>query len=131
MSDTEQAFAELAQGALGAPAPASGELSGPLFAQTESIHPMTVPTVATAKARTERTGDGGSPLQPEMVERLAHDVAQQVVEKVAWDVVPDLAKQSLERIVTAVVERVIWDIVPTIAEAAIKQEIDRLTRDNG
>jgi CheY-like chemotaxis protein len=131
VSDTEQAFAELAQGALGAPAPASGELSGPLFAQTESIHPMTVPTVATAKARTERTGDGGSPLQPEMVERLAHDVAQQVVEKVAWDVVPDLAKQSLERIVTAVVERVIWDIVPTIAEAAIKQEIDRLTRDNG
>jgi CheY-like chemotaxis protein len=122
VGDTEQAFAELAQGALATPEPAE-----PLFAQTESLRPTSAPTASTA----ERTGDGGSPLQPEMVERLAQDVAQQVVEKVAWDVVPDLAKQSLERIVTAVVERVVWDIVPTIAEAAIKQEIDRLKRDDG
>jgi hypothetical protein len=54
-----------------------------------------------------------------------------VVEKVAWDLVPGLAKESVERVITAVVERVVWDIVPTIAESIIKQEIDRLTRDNG
>lgn len=128
-NDTEQAFAELAHGALAAPD--SAELSKPRFAPTESYPPQAVPTAAIAKPPTERTGEAGSPLPPEMVERLAHDVAQQIVEKVAWDVVPDLASASLERIVTAVVERVVWDIVPAVAEAAVKQEIDRLTRDDG
>jgi hypothetical protein len=75
--------------------------------------------------------NGGPSPQPELVERLARDAARDVVEKVAWDLVPGLAKESVERVITAVVERVVWDIVPTIAESIIKQEIDRLTRDNG
>jgi hypothetical protein len=83
-----------------------------------------------AQPAAERNGSERSLLQPEAVERLTQDIAHQVVEKVAWDVVPDLAKQSLERIVATVVERVVWDIVPTIAEAAVKQEIERLTRDS-
>jgi hypothetical protein len=52
-----------------------------------------------------------------------------VVEKVAWDVVPGLAKQSLERVVKEVVERIVWDVVPSIAETAINREIERLSRD--
>ncbi|MFZ5877642.1 MAG: response regulator [Nitrospirota bacterium] len=125
-SDTEQAFASLAQGSLAAPESASTELSQPLFTQPE----LPRQTTAAAHPIAERTGDGRAPIQPQTVERLAQDIAQQVVEKVAWDVVPDLARQSLERIVTDVVERVVWDIVPTIAEAAIKKELERLTRDN-
>ncbi|MEW6683576.1 MAG: response regulator [Nitrospirota bacterium] len=65
------------------------------------------------------------------VEDTAKAIARNVVEKVAWDVLPGLAKQSLERVVNEVVERIVWDVVPSIAEAAIKKEIERLTRDNG
>jgi CheY-like chemotaxis protein len=130
VNDTEQTFADLAQSALTAASPASAGLSDALFAQTESPPATPVPPVAMAQPTAERTGSERSRLQPEAVERLTQDIAHQVVEQVAWDVVPDLAKQSLERIVTTVVERVVWDIVPTIAEAAVKQEIERLTRDN-
>jgi CheY-like chemotaxis protein len=130
VSDTEQAFADLAQNSLIPPSPASAELSDALFAQAESLPATNVPPVAMAQPAAERNGSERSLLQPEAVERLTQDIAHQVVEKVAWDVVPDLAKQSLERIVATVVERVVWDIVPTIAEAAVKQEIERLTRDS-
>ncbi|MFZ5861622.1 MAG: response regulator [Nitrospirota bacterium] len=131
VSDTEQAFADLAQGALAAPEPAFADPTDSLFPQAESPRPASAPVPDTAHRPAEHTGNGSLPVQPEVIERLAHDVAQQAVERVAWDVVPDLAKQSLERIVTAVVERVVWDVVPAIAEAAVKQEIERLTRDNG
>jgi CheY-like chemotaxis protein len=129
VSDTEQAFADLAQSALTAASPTSADLSDALFAQAESSPATTVPPVAMAQSTADRSGTGRSLVQPEAVERLTQDIAHQVVEQVAWDVVPDLAKQSLERIVATVVERVVWDIVPTIAEAAVKQEIERLTRD--
>jgi hypothetical protein len=129
-NDTEQAFADLAKSALAAAAPASAELSDALFAQSELPPAPPVPPVAMAQPTAERAGSERSLLHPETVERLTQDIAREVVEKVAWDVVPDLAKQSLERIVATVVERLVWDIVPTIAEAAVKQEIERLTRDN-
>jgi hypothetical protein len=53
------------------------------------------------------------------------------VEKVAWDLIPGLAQQSLEPIIKAVVERIVWETVPTIAETIIRQEIERLKNDNG
>lgn len=70
----------------------------------------------------------GSPgLAHDMVDRVAKDV----VEKVAWELLPGLAQQSMERIIKDVVERVVWEAVPSIAETAIKQEIERLKKDNG
>jgi hypothetical protein len=36
----------------------------------------------------------------------------------------------MERIIKDVVERVVWEAVPSIAETAIKQEIERLKKDN-
>ena len=62
-----------------------------------------------------------------MVDRVAKDV----VEKVAWELLPGLAQQSMERIIQDVVERVVWEAVPSIAETVIKQEIERLKKDNG
>jgi CheY-like chemotaxis protein len=77
---------------------------------------------------TERNGSTHPPQQA--IEGAAKEIARNVVEKIAWDIVPGLAKQSLERVVKEVVERIVWDVVPQIAEAAIKKEIERLTRDN-
>jgi len=59
---------------------------------------------------------------PELVDRTAKDV----IEKIAWDVVPGLAQRSIEQVVKAVVERIVWETVPAIAETAIKNEIERL-----
>lgn len=70
----------------------------------------------------------GSPgFAHDMVDRVAKDV----VEKVAWELLPGLAQQSMERIIQDVVERVVWEAVPSIAETVIKQEIERLKKDNG
>lgn len=70
--------------------------------------------------------NGSSGLEHDMVDRVARDV----VEKVAWELLPGLAQQSMERIIKDVVERVVWEAVPSIAETAIKQEIERLKKDN-
>jgi hypothetical protein len=70
--------------------------------------------------------NGSSGLAHDMVNRVAKDV----VEKVAWELLPGLAQQSMERIIKDVVERVVWEAVPSIAETAIKQEIERLKKDN-
>lgn len=66
-------------------------------------------------------GNGG-PSQQELVDRLA----KEIVEKIAWDVVPGLAQQSLDQVIQSVVERIVWEAVPAIAETAVKQEIERL-----
>jgi hypothetical protein len=77
------------------------------------------------------TGPSGSTLPPQAgIEGAAREIARNAVEKVAWEVVPGLAKQSLERVINEIVERIVWDVVPAIAETAIKREIERLTRDH-
>lgn len=77
-------------------------------------------------------GRNGTTLPPQgAVEGITKEITREIVEKVAWDVVPGLAKESLERVVNEVVERIVWDVVPSVAEAAINREIERLTRDNG
>ncbi len=90
--------------------------------------PSTPAAAVKPQIGTERNGDTSLPR--EVVEGVAKDVAREVVEKVAWDLVPGLAKESLERVVNEIVERIVWDVVPSIAEAAIKKELERLTRDN-
>lgn len=76
--------------------------------------------------RPSGTTNGSSGLAHDMVDRVAKDV----VEKVAWELLPGLAQQSMERIIKDVVERVVWEAVPAIAETAIRQEIERLKKDN-
>ncbi|HET8759807.1 MAG TPA: response regulator [Nitrospiria bacterium] len=130
-NETEQAFAELQDGPLAPSVPVFEAPVEPLFGEAEPSSPTAVSPASEPPSQPGPARNGSSGPQPELVERLARNIARDAVEKVAWDVVPDLAKQSVERVITAVVERVVWDIVPAIAEAAVKQEIERLTRDNG
>ena len=100
-------------------------------------HTIVAPAVAAAPTAGERTPgltdrpsgapNGSSGLAHDMVDRVAKDV----VEKVAWELLPGLAQQSMERIIKDVVERVVWEAVPSIAETAIRQEIERLKKDTG
>lgn len=88
--------------------------------------PFPLSPASPVTATPDHSTNGLSKPPKEFVDRLAKDI----VEKVAWDVIPGLAQQSLEPIIKAVVERIVWETVPTIAETAIKQEIERLKRDN-
>ena len=100
-------------------------------------HTIVAPAAAAAPTAGERTPgltdrpsgapNGSSGLAHDMVDRVAKDV----VEKVAWELLPGLAQQSMERIIKDVIERVVWEAVPSIAETAIKQEIERLKKDTG
>ncbi|MCK6549007.1 hypothetical protein L6R52_24390, partial [Myxococcota bacterium] len=44
-------------------------------------------------------------------------------------IVPGLAHDELVRIAREVIERVAWEVVPDLAEIIIKAELDRLTRE--
>ncbi len=127
--NAEQAFPDIPNGAL----TPEIDAAEPLFAPS-SAHPTEAqqPPPAPAPRPQIAAGRDGSTLPPQStVEGITKDVTREIVEKVAWEVVPGLAKQSLERVVNEVVERIVWDVVPAVAEAAIKREIERLTRDNG
>lgn len=49
------------------------------------------------------------------------------VEKIAWDVLPELLRSALSKeVVTPILEKVAWEVVAPMAEAEIKKEIGRL-----
>lgn len=49
------------------------------------------------------------------------------VEKVAWDVLPELLRSALSKeVMTPILEKVAWEVVAPMAEAEIKKEIVRL-----
>lgn len=91
--------------------------------------PAALPAETPPAAHTAATRNGNTLPPQSALEDTSRDIAREIVEKVAWEVVPGLAKESLERVVHEVVERIVWDVVPAVAEAAIKREIERLTRD--
>jgi CheY-like chemotaxis protein len=127
-SSTDDAFSEIPKDQLTSKTAAAEPLVPPVTstAERQLAPPVSAPRVQTAAGR-----NGGTLPPQSAVEGITPDITREIVEKVAWDVVPGLAKESLERVVNEVVERVVWDVVPSIAEAAIKKEIERLTRDNG
>lgn len=114
--------------------PAFAEIpNDPKAREIDTAEPLVFPDtspVETPQAAHTAARRNGNTLPPQSaLEGASRDIAREIVEKVAWDVVPGLAKQSLERVVNEVVERIVWDVVPAVAEAAIQREIERLTRD--
>ncbi|MHB8482826.1 MAG: response regulator [Nitrospiria bacterium] len=57
--------------------------------------------------------------------------AQEIIEKVAWEVVPHLTEQVLKKeAIAAMIEKVIWDVVPSIAEKSIREAIKKITEES-
>jgi hypothetical protein len=110
--------------------PAFAEISNEPKREAEPrLSPAASPVETPQAAHTAAMRNGNTLPPQSALEGASRDIAREIVEKIAWDVVPGLAKQSLERVVHEVVERIVWDVVPAVAEAAIKREIERLTRD--
>lgn len=56
--------------------------------------------------------------------------AEEIIEKVAWEIVPYLAEQALKKeLITAIIEKIIWEVVPPIAEQAVKEAIQRISEE--
>jgi hypothetical protein len=52
--------------------------------------------------------------------------AASTMEKVAWEVIPDLAEKLVREMVKERIEKVAWEVVPDLAERLIGEEIRRL-----
>lgn len=53
-------------------------------------------------------------------------ITASTIEKVVWEVVPDLAEQLVRDLVREKIERVAWEVIPDLAEQLIREEIRRL-----
>jgi CheY-like chemotaxis protein len=51
----------------------------------------------------------------------------QSMEKVAWEVVPEMAEKIIREVVEKKIEEVLWEILPDLAEEMIKEQIKKLT----
>lgn len=51
----------------------------------------------------------------------------QSMEKVAWEVVPEMAEKIIREVVEKKVEEILWEVLPDLAEAMIKEQIKKLT----
>ncbi len=69
-------------------------------------------------------------IDPENVEEEIRKTVLEVVERVAWEVVPAMVETTLSKeILKPIVEEVVWQTVPPLAEIEIKKEIKRLQPD--
>lgn len=48
------------------------------------------------------------------------------IEKVVWEVIPDLAEKLVRELVKERLEQVAWEVIPDLAEQLIREEIQRL-----
>jgi len=61
------------------------------------------------------------------MDALLRENILEVVEKIAWEVIPGVIEAALPKeVLKSIVERVVWETVPALAEIAIKKEIQRL-----
>ena len=108
-----------------------GELTPSPTEYEESLRNIEVPasSLIPPKQKVETTN------QPEL-QKAIEKSSQQIIEQIAWEVIPDLAEvllkqriqetaeQMVQEVVNKIgpeiVEKVAWEVVPDLAEAAIK-----------
>ncbi len=67
------------------------------------------------------------PLNDSLLDEAIRKKVQESVEKVAWDVLPELLRTALSKeAMSPILEKVAWEVVTPIAESEIKKEIVRL-----
>lgn len=56
--------------------------------------------------------------------------AEEIIEKVAWEVVPHLAEQALRtEMLSTIIEKIIWEVLPPIAEQMVKDAIQKISEE--
>ncbi|HEY0840556.1 MAG TPA: hypothetical protein VGD74_10260, partial [Vulgatibacter sp.] len=58
--------------------------------------------------------------------------SQELVERIAWEVVPQLTEAIVRERITAiareVIERIAWEVVPELTESILRDEVERQIR---
>ncbi len=71
-------------------------------------------------------------VDPEKVDAAIRKIVLEVVERVAWEIIPGIVETAMPRgKVKELVEQIVWEVVPPLAEIEIKKEIKRLQPDEG
>ncbi|MFQ5455018.1 MAG: response regulator [Nitrospirota bacterium] len=65
--------------------------------------------------------------EPSLADKEVSDVASDDVKIYTGEVTEDKIEEEVKRVVSEIVEKIAWDVVPDLAEIAIKKEIERLT----
>jgi len=129
-SDVSQHFskveqeAEKMEAALGWSSPAVGQ-----SAEEQTIASPSISTSTQVSPPLQNQGMSSSPtpLDESLIDAAIRKKVQESVEKVAWDVLPELLRTALSKeTMTPILEKVAWEVVAPIAETEIKKEIVRL-----
>lgn len=58
------------------------------------------------------------------------DAARDIIEKVAWEVVPHLTEQALKsNALSTMIEKILWEVLPHVAQKHIQDAIQKLTEE--
>ncbi|HXN05852.1 MAG TPA: response regulator [Nitrospiria bacterium] len=58
------------------------------------------------------------------------DAAREIIEKVAWEVVPHLTEQALKsNALSTMIEKILWEVLPHVAQKQIQDAIQKLTEE--
>lgn len=114
--------------------PAFNELREPMLEI-----PLPEPTLATWATEPPVTtaAPSDAPIAPP-VSSHSEPAAKEIVEQVAWEIVPGLAESAVQKLTQElmqtvvnklakeIVEKVAWEVIPGLAEIAIQKEIEKL-----
>jgi CheY-like chemotaxis protein len=75
----------------------------------------------------------GNPASPSALAGLSPEMSaatREIIEKVAWEVVPYLTEQAIKnKLISDMIEKVIWEILPPLAEQSVKAAIKKISED--
>jgi CheY-like chemotaxis protein len=94
------------------------------FPHAATMPPRSSPRVASAAAP--------APTPPPAVQRVAQGLAEKVAPSIAASaslMVPGVPTEQLIQIAREVIEKIAWEVVPDLAEVIIRAELERLTKD--
>lgn len=65
-------------------------------------------------------------LDPSQIRELLQKNVAEIVEKVVWEVLPEMLQSSMKAELKEIIEKVTWEVIPPLAEIEVKKEIKRL-----
>lgn len=114
------------------------ELREERAAEAAANQPVTPPGEAPPSAPSPNLPEQLAGLPIERVEEIVSDIAREVVERVVWETVPAMVLKVVnekqaeqDQLFIEVVERVVWETLPDVATSIVKDEIARLTSEDG
>lgn len=95
-----------------------------------SVPPISDPAPPREEAARIPSSSPVAPIDPSQIDEVLRRNILEIVEKVAWEVLPGTLQTALPKSeLKEIIEKVAWEAIPPLAEIEIKKEIKRLQED--